>query len=128
MLPKITQVKTRRAAKKTKILSWRMLTKHDWLAYNREKKKAFCSTFTAHRETQKGAFNSKYGEGFDNWKNGAEKMKDHEESFVHRAACATMVRAKHTIAATFSSLQVQKLQLWKQSLISHFKSLKTLMR
>ena len=94
MLPKITQVKTRRTAKKTKILSWRMLTKHDWLAYNREKKKAFCSTCTAHRETQKGAFNSKYGEGFDNWKKGAEKMKDHEESFVHRAAYATMARAK----------------------------------
>ena len=45
-----------------------------------------------------------------------------------RAACATMARVRRTIAATFSSLQVEKQQLWKQGLISHFKTLKTLLR
>ena len=40
-------------------------------------------------------------------------MKDHEESFVHRAACATMARTKRTNAATSSSLHVQKQQLRK---------------
>lgn len=102
--------------------------KHDWLVYNREKKKAFCSTCTDNSDTQKGAFNSKYGEGFDNWKKGAEKLKDHEESFVHKAACAAMARAKRTLAATFSSLQLERQQLRKQGLISHLQTLKTLLR
>eukprot|EP00112_Aurelia_sp_Birch-Aquarium-sp1_P025798 Seg8790.2 transcript_id=Seg8790.2/GoldUCD/mRNA.D3Y31 product="hypothetical protein" protein_id=Seg8790.2/GoldUCD/D3Y31 len=102
--------------------------KHDWLVYNREKKTAFCSTCTDNSDTQKGAFNSKYGEGFDNWKKGAEKLKDHEESFVHKAACAAMARAKRTLAATFSSLQLERQQLRKQGLISHLQTLKTLLR
>eukprot|EP00112_Aurelia_sp_Birch-Aquarium-sp1_P022111 Seg612.2 transcript_id=Seg612.2/GoldUCD/mRNA.D3Y31 product="hypothetical protein" protein_id=Seg612.2/GoldUCD/D3Y31 len=102
--------------------------KHDWLVYNREKKKAFCSTCTDNSDTQKGAFNSKYGEGFDNWKKGAEKLRDHEESFVHKAACAAMARAKRTLAATFSSLQLERQQLRKKGLISHLQTLKTLLR
>ena len=32
--------------------------KHDWLAYHREKKKAFCSTCTANCDTQRGVFTS----------------------------------------------------------------------
>ena len=63
---------------------------------------------TDNSDTQKGAFNSKYGEGFDNWKKGAEKLKNHEVSFVHKAACAAMARAKRTIAATFSSFQLER--------------------
>ena len=58
---------------------------------------------TDNSDTQKGALNSKYGEGFDNWKKGAKMLKHHEKSFVHKAACAAMARAKHTIAVTFSS-------------------------
>ena len=38
----------------------------EWLAYNREKKKAFCTVCTSHNQSRKGNLNFKYGEGFDN--------------------------------------------------------------
>ena len=80
--------------------------KHDWLAYHRGKKKAFCSTCTANSDTQRGVFNFKYGEGFNTWKKATEKFKKHEYSLTHKNACAATATGnvvKRLIAATLSS-------------------------
>ena len=105
--------------------------KHDWLAYHREKKKAFCSTCTANCDTQRGVFNFKYGEGFNTWKKATEKFKEHEDSFTHKNACAATASgnaAKRSIAATLSSQILEQQELRRQGLLSHFRTLKTLLR
>lgn len=104
------------------------LERHEWLSYNREKRKAFCSTCTSNSDTQKGVFNFRFAEGFDNWKKGAEKFKEHEESFVHKAACVVAARESRSIRETFTSLQFEKQQLRKQGLIAHLQTMKTLLR
>ena len=109
--------------------------KHDWLAYHRGKKKAFCLTCTANSDTQRGVFNFKYGERFNTWKKATEKFKEHEDSFAHKNACAANASenvAKHsiaaTIAATLSSQILGQQELRRQGLLSHFRTLKTLLR
>ena len=84
--------------------------KHNWLAYHREKKKTFCSTCTANSDTQGLVFNLKYG-GFNTW----EK------------ASASGNVAKRSIAAMFSSQMLEQQELWRQGLLLHFCTLKTLL-
>ena len=105
--------------------------KHDWLAYHREKMKAFCSTCTANSDTQRGVFNFKYGEGFNTWKKATEKFKKHEDSLTHKNACAATATGnvvKRSIAATLSSQILEQQELRWQGLLSHFRTLKTLLR
>ncbi|XP_028394417.1 zinc finger MYM-type protein 1-like [Dendronephthya gigantea] len=107
--------------------------KHDWLAFNRERRKAFCLTCTENSDTQKGSgtFNFKCGEGFDNWKKGAEKFAEHEESLFHKDSCAKMVaRMRRTsgIAETVRLFDINMQKLRRQGLISHLQTMKTLLR
>ena len=100
----------------------------EWLAYNRDRKKTFCSVCTSHSQSRKGNFNFKYGKGFDNWKKGQDKMKEHEKSQTHKAAVCAMENSNLSIASTISSLKLEKQNLRMQGLISHLHTLKTLLR
>ena len=70
----------------------------------------------------------KYGEGFNNWKKGSKKFQEHEQSAVHKAACAAVAGGKRTIITTFNSLQWEKQQRRRQGLISHLRTMKILLR
>ena len=57
-----------------------------------------------------------------------ERFQEHEQSAVHRAACAAVAREKRTIATTFNSVQREKQRHQRQGLISHLGTMKTLLR
>ena len=102
--------------------------KYDWLFYNRNRKKSFCTVCTSSSK-RNGNFNFNFGgEGFDNWKKGLEKFKEHEESALHKAAISEEERGKRTIAESMSTINYDKQQLRLQGLISHLQTLKTLLR
>ena len=67
-----------------------------------------------------------YEVGFRNWKKGTEKFKEHEESHAHKIASATM--GQQSISSVCSSRSLTTQQLRREGLISHFHTLKTLLR
>ena len=99
--------------------------KYDWLIYNRETKKAFCKTCATNNNDKalKRVFGN-YEVGFRNWKKATKKFKDHEESYAHKIASATVRHQSIISVCSTQSLTMQ--QLRRQGLISHLHTLKTL--
>ena len=102
------------------------LKTYEWLVYNRQKNKAFCKTCSTHAEA-KGVFGNDEI-GFNNWKKGPEKFKEHQESSNHKTAHAKSVRVQPSITTMCSSYCLELQQLRRQGLISHLQTLKTLLR
>ena len=67
-----------------------------------------------------------YEAGFRNWKKATEKFKDHEESYAHKIAGATVRQQSIISVCSRQSLTMQ--QLRREGLISHLHTLKTLLR
>ena len=83
--------------------------KHDWLAYHRKKRRRF-ARHALQTVTQR-------------------VVTEHEDSFTHKNACAATASgnvAKRLTAATLST-HVLEQELRRQRLLSHFRTLKTLL-
>ena len=96
--------------------------KYEWLIYNRETNRAFCKTCATYHNGVFGNYEVRFG----NWKKGTEKFKEHEESHAHKIASAIM--GQQSISSVCSSQSLATQQLRREGLISHFHTLKTLLR
>ena len=96
--------------------------KYEWLIYNRETNRAFCKTCATYHNGVFGNYEVRFG----NWKKGTEKFREHEESHAHKIASAIM--GQQSISSVCSSQSLATQQLRQEGLISHFHTLKTLLR
>ena len=115
------------------------LDKYEWASYNRVKKSIFCDTCSSFANLRDGVFIYEEGNekitvnGFTNWKNGSERLKDHDLSDTHQKATAVKVQnlsasSSKSLLGHFSSGLIKKQKLRFHGLISHFGTLKTLLR
>ena len=116
--------------------SWKQM--FDWLFYESEKERAFCSTCkTASDEgmalptssTQISSFKCFVENGFKNWKKALEKFRSHEKSDFHRAAAFMLSsKKKQSVSQLIVSGHTEEMKENRIALVKIFTSLRLLGR
>jgi len=113
---------------------------YSWSLYNRNKRAIFCEVCTNYAKGQNIEANTSvfiYNDdtksvGFQNWKKGSDKLKDHDESGMHMAAVAERIRKEikqvPDVTSQLSKQAKNQQQLRRQGLVAHLNTLKTLLR
>ena len=114
--------------------SWKR--KFEWLFYENEKQRTFCSICTTASDdgmplptspTQISSFKCFVEDGFGNWKKALEKFQSHEKSDFHRAAVSMVSsKGKQSVTQLISSDHTKQMKQNRVALVKIFTSLRYL--
>ena len=111
---------------------------YSWSLYNRNKRAIFCEVCTNYAKGQNIESSTSvfiYNDdtksvGFQNWKKGPDKLKDHDESGMHMAAVAERIRKEikqvPDVTSQLSKQAKNQQQLRRQRLSSSFEHVKNI--
>ena len=116
--------------------SWKQ--KFNWLIYENEKQRAFCSTCKAARDEnmplptsskQMSSAKCFVEDGFGNWKKALEKFQSHEKSdFLRAAVLFTSSKGKQSVSQLISNDHAKQMKDNRVALVKIFTSLRYLGR
>ena len=109
------------------------LDNFQWLAYNREIKKAFCKVcadLAAEADKKRSPFANR-AHGFSNWRKGMERLKEHDASELHNKLMKKnliLEKKDESIFCFINDSNKTRQQLRRAGMEASFSTLKTLLR